>query len=212
ISPFIPFPNISWWAAISGAQSLYLDQAEHFQKMTYRNRYYISGANGIIQLSIPLIHGRNQRAAMKDIQISNKDRWQVQHWRTLVSVYRRSPYFDHYENSVNSLFKKQYNYLLDFNIASIRWLKEQIKMQFEEQLIDEYIKVYDDAVYDLRKMKPRIEKSVEISYPEYYQVFKDRTGFLPNLSMLDLLFSEGPYTHDWVNSHKRDILKMLNGS
>src|SRR6185437_14763120 len=138
ITSFIPFPNISWWTKVGEAQSVYLDKAEHFQKMTYRNRYYVSGANGLIQLSIPLVYGRNQRAAMRDIQICNKDRWQTQHWRTLVSVYKRSPYFDFYENSMSHLFQKQYDYLLDFSIASIHWLKEQAGIQFEERLIDEY--------------------------------------------------------------------------
>jgi len=124
----MPFPPISWWAAVLGAETLYLDAHEHFEKMSYRNRYYISGSNGRIQLSVPLVHGRDQRAPMHDVQISNEQIWQVQHWRTLVSVYRRSPYFDYYEDSLREIFESGFNHLTHFNLTTIDWVKQQLKL------------------------------------------------------------------------------------
>src|ERR1700744_1936394 len=113
ISSFLPFPSIGWWALAAGCEVVCLDGKEHFEKMTDRNRYYIAGANGMIQLSIPLMKGRNQRTVMEDVQVSNQEHWQVQHWRTLVSVYKRSPYFDYYEPALQPLFEKVYTSLND---------------------------------------------------------------------------------------------------
>jgi hypothetical protein len=205
ITPYIPFPNIYWWAIASSAKLVCFDKAEHFHKMSYRNRYYLSGSNGLVQLSIPLQHGRDQRTSMGKLSISNTERWQVQHWRTLFSVYNRSPYFEHYAISLEKLFTTRYNSLIEFNLASVHWLKEQLKLRFEEQYLDEYNLSYDGP--DLRKnFKPGIEKKEGIVHPAYYQVFADRIGFLPNLSMLDLLFSEGPNAMGWINQNREEIL------
>lgn len=207
ISSFITFPNIAWWASIIDRKILVFDKAEHFQKMTYRNRYYISGANGMIQLSIPLVSGRNQRTPMNEVQICNKDKWQVQHWRTLVSVYKRSPYFDFYEPELATLFEQQFNLLADFNLASYQWLKKQLGISIDEQFADEYVKEFDGI--DLRTMKPDIEKKANASFPHYYQVFEERTGFLANLSVLDLLFSEGPHASKWIADRRDEIINLV---
>ena len=189
ISSFIPFPNIAWWQAAVKANTVIFDSAEHFEKMSYRNKYHITGANGTITLSIPLVKGREQRSPMKDVLISNTERWQVQHWRTLVSVYKRSPYFDHYEPSLQRLFDTSFTHLSAYNLATIHWLKEQLGLKFEEQYADEYKKQYESST-DLRSMKPA-DRNIQET-PKYYQLFEERNGFMPNLSMLDLLFSEGP--------------------
>lgn len=189
VSSFMPFPAITWWMAAAKSEILILDRAEHFEKMSYRNKYYITGANGPITLSIPLMDGREQRKPMKDVQICNRDRWQIQHWRTLVSVYKRSPYFDYYEPSLERLFHMPYELLTDFNLASIEWLKKQLRLKFDIGFADTYVKVYDGAV-EMRNMK-RSKEDVGDA-PKYYQLFEERNEFIPNLSMLDILFSEGP--------------------
>lgn len=206
ISSFLPFPNVLWWAYASEFNTVCFDAHENFQKMSYRNRYYISGANGMIQLSIPLEQGRSQKTIIKDVKISNHERWQVQHWRTLVSVYKRSPYFEHYEQELYKMFEKPYNYLADFNADSIHWLKEQSGILFEEKKTGQYAKHYDGAT-DLREsLKPGIEKKQVNNEAHYHQVFADRTGFLPNLSLLDLLCSEGPHAKHWMKTNKTAIL------
>ena len=187
VSSFLTFPNISWWMQVSGADTVVLDAAEHFQKMSFRNRYRISGANNSILLSVPIVNGRNYHGTMREVQIFNEPRWQTQHWRTLVSVYKHTPYFDHYADSLKPLYETRFIHLTDFNRASMEWVKQQLKMGFELQETAIYVKEYPQDVTDIRNVK-----NADVSLPKYYQVFEDRIGFIPDLSILDLLFSEGP--------------------
>ncbi len=207
VTSFIPFPNILWWLYASNSQYVIFDNAEHYQKMSYRNRYYLAGSTGLVQLSIPLVEGRNQRTPAGEVQICNKQRWQVQHWRTIHSLYKRAAYFEFYEPSLQLLFEEPYNTLADFNLATCDWIKAQLKLSFEELFADEYMESYV-ALADLRKhFMPGIEKRTGITEPQYYQLFADRIGFLPNMSMLDLLFAEGPYAMPWVSKHANAILQ-----
>ena len=195
VSPFLTFPNISWWMQVAGAGLVILDKGEHFQKMTYRNRYRISGANNAILLTVPLVKGRNQRESMAHVQLFNEERWQVQHWRTLVSVYKRSPFFDHYHDSLSPLFERQFTHLTDFNVAALEWVKKQLKLPFRIGITETYQKEYPPEIKDLRS-----PESAPAAFPRYYQVFEDRIGFQPDLSILDLLFSEGPGAGEWLIS------------
>ena len=189
VSAYFTFPRISWWSEVMNTDMVVFDTGEHFQKMSDRNRYHISGANNSIKLTVPLVNGRNQRVPMKDVLIFNEERWQVQHWRTLVSVYKRTPFFDHYEDSLRLLFETPFSYLVDYNKATMQWVKQQLKIQFEEKETDVFIKDHPESELDLRKHMP-----AALNLPKYYQVFEDRLGFIPDLSILDLLFSEGPGT------------------
>ena len=189
VTPYLTFPGISWWARVAKADVLLLDGSEHFRKMTQRNRYRIAGANNPIMLSVPLVNGRHQHEPMSGVQIFNGERWQVQHWRTLVSVYRSAPFFEHYEESLSHLFEEKYDYLIDFNIDTLLWVKKQLRLSFELQKAAEFVPAYPTEVEDLRYLK---EYSDGKTLPEYHQVFEDRIGFLPDLSILDLLFNEGP--------------------
>lgn len=206
VSPFIPFPNISWWAATLHNDALLLDKAEHYEKMTFRNKYTISGSNGIIQLSIPLQNGRNQRATMKDIKIA-PEKWQVNHWRTITSVYARSPFFEFYADILQQVFDTPFIYLIDFNLATLTLLNRILKAQLNISFTDTYNKIYDDAI-DIRSKEFKLTNSE--AFPSYYQVFADRTGFIPNLSILDLLFSEGPNTLQWLAQNKEMILQATS--
>ncbi len=191
ISSFIPFPNLYWWSVVMEAGKVIFDAAEHFEKMTYRNKYYIAGANGVIQLSIPLAGGRNQRSAMKDMSIADIEQWQTQHWRGIEASYRRTPYYEHYAPELELLFKKEYTKLADFNQDSIDFLKKQLGLRYEEEIAGQYKAKYEEATIDMRKgFKPGIEQKDSGSL--YYQPFEERGGFKPNLSMLDLLMCEGP--------------------
>lgn len=203
ISSLVPFPNLSWWLQIAEYNSVLFDQEEMYNKMTYRNRYYIPGANGLIQLSIPISEGRNVRKPVKDILISNTERWQVQQWRTIVSVYRRTPYFEFYENSLQSIFETKFFGLTEFNLASIEWLKKNLKLK-----IDFNIGGKEEDITKLVLPKPGIERKPEMS-GFYMQIFEDRNGFLPNMSMLDLLFSEGPYAMQKLLENKQSVYKWL---
>jgi hypothetical protein len=201
VSPVLPFPNISWWANfINPSLTILFDQQEHFEKMSFRNRYMIAGANGIVTLSIPLAEGREQRKPMKDVLICNKTRWQIQHWRTLRSVYNRSPYFEHYQKEIEQLFVQPFEKLLDFNLASILLMQKLSNIKNDITFNDAYQSVYLGAMADIRHQfrSSRYEEQTGM-FPQYYQIFADRVGFKPNLSILDLLFSEGPQAKYLLN-------------
>lgn len=208
VASFLPFPNICWWACVPAG--LLLDGHEHFEKMSYRNRYYIGGANGRIALSIPVQQGRHQRSPMREVRISYAERWQVQHWRTLTSVYGRSPFFEHYAHTLQPLFEERFELLADFNLASIQWLQQQLGIVTDIVTeTDSYQKQYEGWL-DIRSIRPaKDQRNEQGLFPQYYQVFADRTGFLPNLSLLDLLCSEGPQAAQWLAVHRRVLQGYL---
>ncbi len=208
VSSFLPFAPISWWAHVIDADKIIFDSAEHFEKMSYRNKYRISGANNPIQLSIPLVNGREQRAAMNKVQIFNDGKWQVQHWRTLVSVYKQTPYWEFYEQSLQEMFNKEYASLTEFNNDTFKWVAQQLKIKVSSEFTDIYNAVYPEGVNDIRKFKPAIKEEVLSTFPRYYQVFEDRVGFLPDLSILDLLFAEGPRAVSFIRTHKEKLIAL----
>lgn len=204
ISSFVPFPNVVWWSYVINTDELVLDAAEHFEKMTYRNKYFIAGANGTIQLSIPLQGGRNQRKTMCNMLIGNEEQWRTQHWRGIVSTYKRAPFFEYYEHSLEQLFAKEFNSLVDFSTETIKWLAKNLKLGLNITVADTYCREYEDAI-DLRKqLKPGSEKQPQTN-GFYYQMFEERNGFIPNLSMLDLLFAEGPNAVNTLKQHEEAI-------
>jgi hypothetical protein len=151
----------------------------------------LAGANGVITLSIPLQEGRQQRKPMSEIKICNKADWQKVHWRTLQSVYNRSPYFEFYKKELQNLYTQPYDLLVDFSMSSIDLLAKLLGKKMEIELASEYQNNYPNAVADIRThfRSNQYDSSPE-KFPTYYQIFEERLGFLPNLSMLDLLFSE----------------------
>jgi hypothetical protein len=187
VSSFLTFPGTSWWVQALKADTVILDRGEYFQKMSYRNRYRISGANNSILLSLPLVEGRGQHTPMDKVLIHNGGQWQTRHWRSLVSVYNRTPIFSYYEHSLAHLFATPFTSLIDFNRESILWAKKQLALDFDIQETGEFLKQYPGDVIDLRSLN-----TFSAGLPKYYQVFEERLGFLPDLSILDLLFSEGP--------------------
>lgn len=196
VSSVLPFPNVYWWSRVIQASSVTFDYAEHFEKRSFRNRYYVATAHGAQCLSIPLEKGRGQRSPMGAVQLSYAENWQQQHWRTLYSAYNRSPYFEYYKDSLEVIFQTKYLRLVDFNLATIHWLRKHLAIDFEEHATQEYIRTPTIGT-DLRPM--------EIKHPsfteelKYYQVFHSLHGFLPNLSILDLLFNEGRQAVPYLN-------------
>lgn len=201
-SSVLPFPTIFWGSQVVAASQVQFDLAEHFEKLSYRNRYYIATAHGLQCLSIPLVNGRNQRAAMGDVQISYAENWQQQHWRTIFSAYNRSPFFEYYKDSLQGLYEHQYEKLVDFNLATIHWLKKQLGLNFEEQFLTSFNPSPAGVHQDLRKLS--IKEQQGKKYPTYYQVFEVNNGFLSNLSLLDVLFNEGRHAVDYLQQLNRN--------
>ena len=205
ISSILPFPSISWWAYTSSAETVLWNELEPFRKMSYRNRYYIAGGNGIIMLSIPLAGGgRNQRTPMNQVMIDPLDDWQKRHYRTLVSAYGRSPYFEFYEPGLKMLFETKFERLSEFSNASFRWINTQLNLKLKDAVVDTAA-LQDDMVADLRPMMPGKRY---LNFPQYRQVFEERFGFITDLSILDLLFAEGPLASQWLRENSVKILEQ----
>lgn len=189
----IPFPPVSWWAFACNAGSVTFDLAEHYQKMSYRNRYYLAAPDGRQLMSIPLEQGRNQRIPVGAVRISYKTNWQEQHWRTITSLYGRSPFFEHYADSLHPLFQKRQERLYDFCRESVEWACKALALDLAITETDKYLRQYPEDIHDIReRLKPQ-QATAGMDLPAYYQVFSDRCGFQPDCSVLDLLFNEGPH-------------------
>lgn len=191
ITEFQYFPSVILLNTSYKISNILFEQYEYYQKMSFRNRCVIAGANGTINLTIPLEFGRNQKTIMKDVKIANSEAWQKQHWRSIESSYNRSPWFEFYKEELHELFQKPFSFLADWNLACFAWSIQILKLPVTISLTDKFGKDYNDSEFvDFRnKLLPKNYKN--FGAVKYQQVFEDRIGFLPNLSILDLLFCEG---------------------
>ena len=190
------FPVINLIKYSFKKKHIILFSCEGYKKMSFRNRFVVAGSNGIIPLSVPLVMGRNQRLSFKDVRISYQQNWQLMHWRTLTSCYNRSPFFEYYKDSVEIFFTERREFLFDWNLAILEWLKKVLNFP-AEIIVSEQMP--EDAE-DLREkwLPKNFQKDdFKIKYP---QVFEGKIGFQKNLSILDLLFNVGP--------HAAGILKL----
>lgn len=172
-----------------------IDLAENYQKQSYRNRCDILGANGVITLIVPVFKKSGSKTSVKDTLIDYSKPWQRQHWISIVSAYRNSPYFDYYTDDFFSFFMRREKYLKDWNGKLQDTIFEIIGISPSIKYSDTYI-VPRNEDNDFRhsiSSKPRLRQQDDEFCPHpYYQVFSDKFGFTPNLSILDLLFCEGP--------------------
>jgi hypothetical protein len=185
----MPFPPVSWWKAALTHHPVVFDLNEPYQKMSYRNRYYLAAPQGKQMLSVPLMHGRNQRIPMSDVRLANEYNWQQNHWRTIVSLYGRSPYFEHFQHLIQPLFETPYERLAEWNLAGFELLNKILRLGLKYSCIGDK-DTSSEPTIDCRGLKPSQSLS---AVAEYYQVFSSRTAFLADCSMLDLLFCEGLY-------------------
>ncbi|WP_118972603.1 WbqC family protein [Taibaiella koreensis] len=190
ISSSLPFPPISWWQQACAAQQVTFDLAEHYQKMSYRNRYYLAAPSGRMLLSLPLEKGRNQRMPVGEVQLSYCTSWQDNHWKTIVSLYGRSPFFEYFAPQLEPLFRQHFPLLHTFNKAGILLVAQLLKLPLALGETTQFVAHYPEGTCDLRHS---LSPQQPVALPAYHQVFTDRTGFLTDCSILDLLFCEGPY-------------------
>jgi len=182
---------------------------DNYQKQTYRNRCYICTDQGKHSLSIPIKHvgGDQGRQKYKDVRLKNDYPWQRQHWRTLQTAYRTSPFFEYYEDEVAPLFENEYKFLLDFNLKTIQVICDCLQINTPKEHTDKYENQLPQSFFDARYWVNCKKEKLAYEQKEYIQVFGDRHGFIKNTSILDLLFNEGPN----ALSYLRDInLKLGN--
>ena len=182
-------PAISQLKLIIDSKKLIFEINDNFQKQTHRNRTYIYGANGLLLLSIPVIHSQKNRKKFKDVKIAYDYDWLTQHLKSFQISYRSSPFFEYYEDKLADLYVRREKYLYDFNLRSIGVLFDMLQINLEYDFTKGYNEQYSD-ILDYRNNYEKLNSSFKIK--EYTQVFESKHGYIENLSALDLIFNEGP--------------------
>ena len=184
------FPNIHQFRQIIKANNILFEVSDNYQKQTFRNRTYIYGANGKLGLFIPVIHTHKNRELFKDVKISYESNWMDLHLKSLQSAYRSSPYFEYFEDDFIKLYSEKEKFIVDFNIKCIRLISNLLDLDLDFKISNEYVEKTNDII-DLRNLS-NARKEKKIDSPKYIQVFESKHGYINNLSILDLIFSEGP--------------------
>lgn len=191
------FPNIAAMAVLT-QQSIIWELHDNFQKQTYRNRCYIATDQGRLMLNIPIQHvgGNEGRQSYKDVQIDYSAPWASQHWKTLQTAYRTSPFFEFYEDDIAPLFEKRQKFLMDLNLETTSLLSELLQVNMPQDKTEHYEKSPSEII-DYRRLAVA-KQDLALAQENYVQVFGERHGFLKNLSTLDLLFNKGPEALDYL--------------
>lgn len=198
------FPNIAHFVAMVNAKHIVFEMDDNFLKQTFRNRCYIYGANGKLALNIPVIHTQKNRQKYIDVKIFNEDNWQSNHWKSLLSAYRTSPFFEYYEDELRPLFNIKKDFILDYNLTCFEVICECLQLNLQTSKSELYKKTVENTE-DYRFLV-NAKKDQAPLFNNYTQVFSDKHGFISNLSILDLLFNEGPNAQNYLENQ---TLKLL---
>ena len=191
------FGPIQWYQKLYRAEEVFIERCESFQKQTYRNRCLIATTNGLQALTFP-VERLSTANTIKDLRISDHGNWRHLHWNALKSAYGESPFFDYYQDDIRPFFEQRWDYLFDFNEAIREKMCELLDIQPKVSLTQEYSLTSNlsplTSITDFRSsIQPKHpEPDPDFTPKRYYQVYEQKHGFLPNLSILDLLFNMGP--------------------
>jgi len=196
--PAFYLPPVSYFhAVLRHGGPLLLEKHEHYAKQTYRTRARIATANGALDLSVPVLHGRKERVPMRDVRIDYGHRWQRLHWLSLQTAYRSSAFFEYYEDDFAVFYDRKHGFLLDYNAAQLELVLKLLKTDRPVRFTESYQDVPDGAVDFRQAIHPKKPSLLPAPGP-YHQVFADRHGFLPDLSIVDLLFNQGPGSGEFL--------------
>ena len=191
------FAPITQYVAIVKSKEILFEIEDNFQKQTYRNRCFIYTANGKHLLNVPIQHSKGVKQKTKDIKIDYKDDWNKLHLKTLQTAYNSSPFFEFYIDELKPIFEKRHTYLLDLNFKCNEFVMDALQFEISTSKTTEYIK--ETPYLDLRDLAiSKSKKPYNLDY--YFQVFNANHGFVTNLSILDLIFMEGPNALNYLES------------
>ena len=207
------FPPVSYFAAMAEEMSglrtrrgddsslelspsvVYIEACENYQKQSYRNRCRFYAADGVQTLSFPIVHeGGTHKIPITEVKIDYKKPWVQQHERAIISAYRTSAYFEYYQDELFAILESRYEKLFDLNMALLKFFIEKTGIKVDLRLTEEYS--LNTQCDDLRetihpKRQDDILRDLGLEKP-YFQVFAQKHGFKSNMSIMDLLFNEGP--------------------
>lgn len=175
-----------------------IEREEHFPKQTYRNRANIYSPDGVLALTVPVIKGSKNHTVIKDVKISYDFKWQRLHWMGLQACYRRSAYFEYYEDDFAPFYDSiKPQYLFDYNEQLLQLLIKLTKIKTQLTYTETYEEQYP-TLTDLRNtISPKADNNL-FTQKLYFQVFEERHGFIKNLSIVDLLFNQGPQVLNYL--------------
>lgn len=189
------FGPVQWYQKLNRAGEAWIERQETFQKQTYRNRCLIATTQGVQALTVPV--DRSSAVQIKDVRISDHGDWRRLHWNALQSAYGESPFFEYYEDDLRPFFERRWTFLLDFNEEIRQKVCELIDIHPSVRYTDEYAKNATGDYRDAIQPKHPLPDADFQPHP-YYQVYRQKHGFLPNLSILDLLLNMGPESVFWL--------------
>jgi len=193
------FSPIMQYVAIAKADEIIFETEDNFQKQTYRNRCYIYTAQGKQILNVPVQHSKIIKQKTKEVKIDYKDDWHKQQLKTLQTAYSSSPFYEFYIDDLLPVFEKKIHFLMDLNFLAHEIIMDALLLEIPTKKTTEYDKAPKHL--DLRILaedKPKIS----YDFDRYIQVFSENHGFIPNLSILDLLFMEGPNALNYLETQK----------
>ena len=192
------FPTINYLSQLVDFERVEIEIFETYPKQTYRNRMVISTANGLLPLSIPVEKPNGNHTLTKDVTICNKEDWRTKHWRAIQAAYNSSPYFLYYEDDIRKLIFNDCKFLIDLNSEILSYLLKKLRFTTEFSFSKDFCPMPDS---DFRNVfSPKV--AVQPPNKPYPQVFEERFGFQPNLSILDALFNLGPETKAYLLNQK----------
>ena len=190
-------PPVQYFAHLQSAEQVWIEQYDHYQKQTYRNRCVIAAPDGPLSLTVPIEKPNTQKAFMRDIRISDHGNWRHLHWNAIESAYNHTPFFEYYKDDFRPFYEKKFDFLVDYNEQLCQLVCQLIDIDPSFQRTESYVAEPSNTIIDLRDAihpKKEVMDDASFSAVPYYQVFQERLGFLPNLSIIDLLFNMGPET------------------
>jgi hypothetical protein len=199
--PTAYFPPVSYFVHLSRSSNVFIEQMETFPKQTYRNRCEIMTSAGKLNLVVPVSRPNGNHTITKDIDINYNEPWNLHHWKSVQTAYRSSPYFNYYSDLFHPLFISKEPSLLAHNNEILSMICRILSLKITISLTNDYIKDSRDIV-DLRKDFSPKKLQRGTLFHEYPQVFSHKTGFMPDLSILDLLFNMGPDAVNYVEKIK----------
>lgn len=199
VLPYSYLPSIDQYCTMMSCSTVMLEAKETYPKQTCRNRTTILSANGPLRLTVPVIKPYGNKTKTAEVIIDNKSRWNIIHWRAIYSAYSKSPFFLYYKDELEQVLMSPVDLLTDFNLSLINLLNKYLKLKRYISPTVEFVKQYspENKYLDLRNCSKDDNETHFELYP-YTQVFSDRFPFIPNLSIIDLLFNEGPYSTDYL--------------
>ncbi len=202
--PTAYLPPVHYFVLMAKAGEVLIEQWETYPKQTYRNRCEIYSANGKIPLIIPVRKPNGNHTLTRDIVVSGHENWQTLHWRAIRTAYANSPFFLYYRDELKPFFESKAERLLDFNAALLQALVSLIGMDVRIELTAAYLHNPEDTA-DFRTMISPKKNFDLFALPGYYQTFEDRFGFIPGLSIVDLLFNLGPETAGYLTAAAKEL-------